>query len=79
VCDIQDLKALGKDLTKEDHIIIVRENQVASNLHRNLNYKTKTDLKNTAKNSMNTNIRFGSLLEHQNKSKMDMRLRGYKS
>jgi hypothetical protein len=54
-----ELKALSKDLTKDDHVIIV--GGPGNSLGRDLNYKTENDMDNIANNSIHTNVGFVGL------------------
>jgi hypothetical protein len=63
------LRALSKDLTKEDHVIIVEGPD--NSLERDLNYQTEKDLDNTAKNSRHTNVEFVRLLGQHDQPHMN--------
>jgi hypothetical protein len=62
---VGELKALTKDLTKDDHVIIVGE--PGNSLDRDLNCKIENDMDNTAKNSIHTNVGFIGLLDHHDR------------
>jgi hypothetical protein len=64
----KDLKALSKDMTKDDHIIIVGGPGNSLDLDRN--YQIGKDLSNIANDSINTNVGFVGLLQRHNKPHM---------
>jgi hypothetical protein len=55
---VGELKALSKDLTKDDHV-----EGPGNSLDRDLNWKIGNDMDNTAKNSIHTNAGFVGLIE----------------
>jgi hypothetical protein len=65
---VAELKTLSKDLTKDDHVIIV--GGPGNSLDRDLNYKTENDMDNIAKNSIHTNAGFVGLLDHHDRPHM---------
>jgi hypothetical protein len=58
---VGELKKLSKDLTKNDHVIIV--GGPGNSLDRDLNDKIENDMDNIAKNSTHTNVGFVGLLD----------------
>jgi hypothetical protein len=51
---VGDMIAWNKDLTKEDHVVIVRG--LGNNLERGLNYQTENDLNNSTINNRHINV-----------------------
>jgi hypothetical protein len=70
---VGELKALSKDFTKDDHVIIVAE--PGNSLDGDLNHRIEIDIDNIAKNSIHTNIGFVSLPEHHDRPHMSKRVR----
>jgi hypothetical protein len=60
--DVRDLKALSKDLTEEDHMIIVGGPD--SSLGKDLIYQIEKDLDNIVEKSSHENVEFVSLECH---------------
>jgi hypothetical protein len=65
---VGELKALSKDFTKDDHVIIV--GGPGNSLDRDLNYKIESDIDDIAKNSKHTNVGFVGLLERHDRPHM---------
>jgi hypothetical protein len=65
---VGELKTLSKDLTKDDHVIIV--GGPGNSLNRDLNYNSENDMDNIAKNSIHTNVGFVGLLDHHDRPHM---------
>jgi hypothetical protein len=66
---VGELKELSKDLTKDDHVIIV--GGPGNSLGRDLNYKIENDINSIAKNSTHTNVGFVGLLERHERPHMN--------
>jgi hypothetical protein len=69
-----DVRKLGKDLTKQDHIVIV--GGVGNSLDINQNCSIDEDLSFTAERTSNTNVLFVSLLRRYDKPWMNGKVRG---
>jgi hypothetical protein len=65
---VGELKAPSKDLTKDDHVTVVRG--PGNSLDRDLNYNIENDMDNIAKNSIHTNVGFVGLLGHHDRPHM---------
>ena len=70
---VEDLGKLGKDLTKQDHIIIV--GGPGNSLDRNFNYSIEEDINNIAERTVNTNVGFVSLFRRHDKPWMNGEVR----
>jgi hypothetical protein len=68
-----DLKALSRDLTKDDHVIIVGGPENSLDVDRH--YHNEKDLNSIAKDSINTNFGFVGLLVRHVKPHMNRRVR----
>jgi hypothetical protein len=64
---------LGKDLTKEDHIVVV--GGPGNSLERNYHYSIENDLNFITRRTDHTNIRFVKLLRRYNKPWMNRKVR----
>jgi hypothetical protein len=62
---VEDIRKLGKGLTKQHHIIIV--GGPANSLDRNFHYSIENDLNFTADRTLNTNVGFVGPFEKHDK------------
>jgi len=69
---VEDLENLGKDLTKKDHIVIVRGPE--NSLERNYHYSIEKDLNIIARRADHT-VRFVNLLRRHDESWMNRKVR----
>jgi hypothetical protein len=70
---VEDLANLGKDLTKEDHIVFV--GGPGNSLERNYHYSIEKDLNFIARRTDHTNVRFVNLLRRYDKPWMNRKVR----
>jgi hypothetical protein len=70
---VEDVGKLGKDLTKQAHIVIVDGD--GNGLDINKDYSIDKDLNFTAERTSNTNVGFVSLLRRYDKPWMNRRVR----
>jgi hypothetical protein len=70
---VGDVRELGKDLTKQDHIVIV--GGAGKSLHINEDYSTDKDINFIAEGTSNTNVGFVNLLRKYDKPWMNRRIR----
>jgi hypothetical protein len=63
--NVEDLGKFGKDLTKQDHIIIV--GGPGNSLDRNHHYSIEADLNHTAERTSNINVGFVNLFQRHDK------------
>jgi hypothetical protein len=70
---VEDLGKLGKDLTKQDHIIIV--GGPGNNLDRDYYYPIEKDVNFIAERTVHTNVGFVNLFQRQAKPWMNGRVR----
>jgi trans-2-enoyl-CoA reductase len=66
---VVDLKTSSKDMTMDDHVIIV--GGPGNSLDIDSNYQIEKDLNSITNDSINTNVRFVGLLEHHDKPHMN--------
>jgi hypothetical protein len=70
---VEDLGMLGKDLTKQDHIIIV--GGPGNSLDRNYHYSIEDDLNFIAERTSNTRVGFVNLFQRHDNTRMNGRVR----
>jgi hypothetical protein len=70
---VEDLRKLGKDLTKQDHIIIM--GGPGNSLDRNFNYCIEKDINFIAERTSNTNVGFVNLFKRRDKLWMNEKVR----
>jgi hypothetical protein len=74
LANVEDLAKLGKDLTKQDHIVVV--GGPGNSLDRNYNYSIEKDINYIAERKTNTNVEFVNLFQRHDKPWMNGRVRG---
>jgi hypothetical protein len=70
---VENLGKLGKDLTKQDRIVVV--GGPGNSLDRNYNYSIEKDINYIAERTTNTNVEFVNLFQRHDKTWMNGRVR----